>query len=941
MNRVLIVDDSLTVRMDLGEVFELGGFACTLCPNIAEARLALDKETFSLLITDVLLPDGNGVDFLKEVKSRWPALPVMLLSSEAEVRDRVRGLQTGADEYVGKPYDQTYMVSRARELIRKPSEGRSASILVIDDSLTFREELKSALHLAGYTVIVCVNGEDGLRAAVDSRPAAVIVDKTLPGIDGATVIRRIRADGLLRHTPCILITASDQHRAELDALDAGADAYVRKEDNTDVILARLSAALRSAGSSQSAVSSSLLGPKKILAVDDSLTYLHEVAAELRSEGYDVVLARSGEEALELLAVQSVDCILLDLVMPGLSGQETCRHIKASPAWRDIPLIMHTALDERAAMIEGINAGADDYITKSGEFEVLRARLRAQLRRKQFEDENRNIREQLLQKELEASEIRAARELAETRERLLAQVEKKNQDLIEAQTQLEEKNLRLQEAYRLKSEFLSNMSHELRTPLNSIIGFSEILIDGKFGALNERQNRFLNNVDQSGRHLLGLINDLLDQSKIEAGRLQVMRQPSSMHSLVSEAIATLQPLADGKSLAMGMESTGESLPLVSADVVRCKQVLYNLLSNAIKFTPPGGRVSVRMALTSDGKRVSTAVSDTGPGIAEDDLGRLFTPFTQLERTRDLRASGTGLGLALSKQLMGLMDGDINVMSVVGRGATFTISLPVHSEVARPVAVITPKAERNSPLALIVDDETSAQELLDLTLREGGYRTIYASTAQEALDLARSKQPQVITLDVFMPGIGGWDLLRILRSDPETSAIPVIMVTISSDRSKAFSLGAVEHLMKPIGGKALLDALARHTFITKVTDRPVKILVVDDDPKQIDLIRASLEPVGFIVASAKTGRDGVTAALNDLPDLVLLDLILPDISGVEVVELLRKNEATQTLPILLVTGHELEAIDLARLNIDVQAILNKGSQSPAMLLGEINRALSLVT
>ncbi len=371
---ILIVDDSLTVRMDLQEAFEAAGLRATSCETLALARQALALGRFDLVLLDVRLPDGDGVDLLQQLKLA-PAtaqLPVMMLSSEAEVRDRLRGLKTGADEYVGKPYDRSYVVMRARELIgeRKGAAPSPPVVLVIDDSATFREQLREALERVGYVVVTAGSGEEGLRTAVRVRPGAVIVDGVMPGIDGATVIRRIRQDAALRRTPCLLLTASEDRRNEVKALEAGADAYVRKEDDLQVILTRLSAMVRSAGGTRplADASPSFLGPKKILAVDDSPTYLQELAVQLRDENYDVVMATSGEEALELLAVQSVDCILLDLGLPGISGLETCRRIKAHAEWRDIPLLMLTAREDRDAMIEGINAGADDYI---GQVERLR------------------------------------------------------------------------------------------------------------------------------------------------------------------------------------------------------------------------------------------------------------------------------------------------------------------------------------------------------------------------------------------------------------------------------------------------------------------------------------------------------------------------------------------------------------------------------------------
>lgn len=404
--RVLIADDSLTVRMDISEALQSAGFETVLCADLRSAREALAHEEHALVVLDILLPDGDGLDFLKELRSS-PAtaqIPVLLLSTEAEVKSRVRGMGAGADEYIGKPYDLGQVVARARALTRANSSDAARPgrrVLVIDDSVTFRKELTGALEAAGYNVREAATGEEGLALAAADRPDAVVVDGILPGIDGPTVVRRLKSDATLRSTPCLLLTAAEGTKDELRAFEAGADAYVRKSEDLGVILVRLAALLRGAVVAGGEPNPSLLGPKRLLAVDDSITYLQELGSQLRQEGYDVVLAKSGEEALELLEVQAVDCILLDLIMPGLSGQDTCRRIKQRGEWRDIPLVMLTARDDRDGMIEGINAGADDYIAKSADFDVVKARLRAQLRRKHFEDENRRIREQLVRKETEA------------------------------------------------------------------------------------------------------------------------------------------------------------------------------------------------------------------------------------------------------------------------------------------------------------------------------------------------------------------------------------------------------------------------------------------------------------------------------------------------------------------------------------------------------------
>ena len=427
--RALIVDDSLTVRMDLCEAFEHADFAVTLCSTLQEARVVLSRDPLAIVVLDVLLPDGDGVELLQEMKAapQTAAIPVMLLSTEAQVQDRVHGLKTGADEYVGKPYDSGYVVARARELIRQRqpqlATGNRATILVIDDSPTFRNEMREALEAAGYEVTTSPSGEDGLHLAVSHRPAAVIVDYGLPGIDGPTVVRRMREDAVLRRTPCLLLTGSEDRSQELRALEAGADGFVRKNEDLGVVLARLAAVLRSAGAPSSEDSqSSVLSPKRVLVVGASSSYLENLVTQLGAEGYEVPLARSGAEALELASVQSVDCILLELSMPGLSGHETCVRIKESLALRDIPLLMLTGAEDRHAMIEAINAGADDYIPKSSSFDIVRARVRAALRRKQFEDENRNVRDQLLRSVMEAADARAQRELAEARAALLSELQ---------------------------------------------------------------------------------------------------------------------------------------------------------------------------------------------------------------------------------------------------------------------------------------------------------------------------------------------------------------------------------------------------------------------------------------------------------------------------------------------------------------------------------------
>jgi two-component system, NtrC family, sensor kinase len=649
--KVLIVDDSLTVRMNLTEILDAAALPAVACATLAEARRRLAEQSFALVILDVLLPDGDGIELLKEIRAmpQAGATAVMLLSTEAEIRDRVRGLTTGADEYVGKPYDPNYVVARASELVRRNADGTAPAeetILVIDDSITFREALKQALEQAGYRVIVSDSGEDGLRLASDRRPTAIVVDGQLPGIDGATVIRRIRLDAALRALPCLLLTASEDRGAEVHALDAGADAFVRKDEDSAVILARLKAVLRSAAAQDGAQTSgtaSLLAPKKILAVDDSETYLQELAETLRADGYEVVLARSGEEALQLLAVQPVDCVLLDLLMPGIGGRETCRRVKNAPGIRDIPIVMLTAVEDREAMIQGLGAGADDYIAKSSDFELLRARVLAQIRRKQFEDETRRIREQLLRAELEAVEARAVREMAEQRAKLVAELQAKNEEL---------------------ESFSYSVAHDLRAPLRSIDGFGLALLEDYADKLDDDGKQYLAYVRESAQQMSQLIDDMLALSQVTRGEFE--RAPVDLTPIAREVGAELIRVAPDREVEFIVEDG-----LVAEGDERLMTIAFeNLLGNAWKYSGQRARARIEVGAI-DGEPRIFFVRDNGAGFDMAYADKLFGMFQRLHAKSEFE--GTGIGLATVQRVIRRHGGRIWAEAAVGRGATFFFTL----------------------------------------------------------------------------------------------------------------------------------------------------------------------------------------------------------------------------------------------------------------------------
>jgi two-component system, NtrC family, sensor kinase len=651
---VLIVDDSLTVRMDLADAFEAAGLHPLPCSTLHDARAALADQAIDLVILDVLLPDGDGVELLKEIR-RQPAtsnLPILMLSSEADVKDRIRGLETGANDYVGKPYDASYVVARGRELLqerRKETPGPPApekiTVLVIDDSITFREELKRALERSDYNVITATSGEKGLKLAASRRPAALIVDGVMPGIDGATVIRRLRLDVALRGLPCLLLTAADEQDAELKALDAGADAFVRKEEDLGVILARFAAMMRTARTQPQGAAHGAAAAKRILAVDDSMTYLHELSSALRDEGYDVVLAHTGEEAIAMLAVQNVDCILLDLMMPGIGGQETCRRIKATATLRNTPLIMLTAIEDRQALIDGLSTGADDYIAKSNEFDVLRARIQAQIRRKQFEDENRRIREKLLSSELEAAEARAARELAEARASLVEELEYKNKEL---------------------EAFSYSVSHDLRAPLRSIDGFSQALIEDYGELLDETAQSHLNRIRAAANRMATLIDDMLLLSRVS--RAAVNRQQVHLSALVQEVVDVLKNQNPDRAVELQIQSD----LYAHADPGLMRILFDNLLGNAWKFTSRTADARIEFRSRMRGKDTVFFVKDNGAGFDMAHSGKLFQPFQRLHSAADF--PGTGIGLATVRRVVDHHRGQVWAESAVGEGSTLFFTLP---------------------------------------------------------------------------------------------------------------------------------------------------------------------------------------------------------------------------------------------------------------------------
>jgi len=526
------------------------------------------------------------------------------------------------------------------------------------------------------------------------------------------------------------------------------------------------------------------------------------------------------------------------------------------------------------------------------------------------------------------------------------VNERTRELKQTLRQLQEGERRLSEAKdsaeranRAKSDFLAKMSHELRTPLNSIIGFSEVLQEQTFGPLNDKQERYVGNVLSSGRNLLDLINDILDLSKVEAGRMELAVDEFALSDALADIRTVVSALADRKSLEIQLD-VDPALPRIVADQGKFKQIMYNLLSNAIKFTPDGGRVRVGArrgrSLSPDGPgMVEISVADTGIGIRPEDQQRIFQEFEQVTSEYGRDQPGTGLGLALTRRLVELHGGRLWVESEPGLGSRFSFTMPVSRE--RPVAAQPPdeaaarageQGAGDAPLVLVIEDDDRARELLTDQLRAAGYRTAEARSGAEALAAVAELKPEVITLDILLPDRHGHEVLAQLKSRPETRDIPVIVVSMTEDRQLGLSLGAADWFVKPARREDFIGAVHR-AAASSGSARPATVLVIDDEPASVEFVTDLLVHQGFTVLAARGGREGVAKALEGRPNVIVLDLLMPEMSGFEVARRIRAAPEGAEIPIVVFSVKDLRNDERAMLEDMVQAIVMKGRGREALL------------
>jgi len=617
---------------------------------------------------------------------------------------------------------------------------------------------------------------------------------------------------------------------------------------------------------------------KVLIIDDELGLREMLVFGLSERGYDVDTVGSGEEGLARIKDHPVDMVVCDIMMPGLGGVETLKEIKK--ICPDTEVIMATGYATLETAVESMKQGAYDYIPKPYGLDQLGA---------------------IFEKALE-------------RRRLKAQVG------------------HLEELNRLKSEFLASMSHELRTPMNAIIGYTSLLMEGIYGPLSEKQDQSLKRIETNAKNLLQLINNILDLSKLSAGRMPVYLESCSIQELAREVLETMESLARDRKLDLRLEAPEDLL--LKTDKTKLKQILINLVGNAIKFTHEGA-VILKVERLPMPERIQISVRDTGIGIRKEDIPSLFQEFKQLDSSPTREYGGSGLGLSICRKIIEILGGTIAVESEVGRGSTFKVLLPIgevqdHENAApapAPVEVIPQK------VVLSIDDDPEVLNLLTDSLKGTGYTCVGAQSGDEGIAMARQLHPHLITLDIMMPHRDGWSVLQSLKSDPELRHIPVVIVSIIENKALGFSLGVSDYIVKPFERKDLLERLRRlENGVLK------KVLVVDDDPGIARLLQESLKQEGYSVEVADNGREALLRLSQNPPDVMFLDLMMPGASGFDVLEAMSKNPACKFTRVFVMTAKHLTPKETEYLEQRVEMIVQKSARNLQEILGMIKSKLN---
>jgi two-component system sensor histidine kinase/response regulator len=786
---------------------------------------------------------------------------------------------------------------------------RPARILIVEDSATQAFMLSHILEEQGWSTVVAAQADEALAEINREQVDLIVVDYHLPGVRGDVFCRQVRMNINTRGIPILMLTVEGNAATEVTGLESGADDYISKSEDKEILLLRIRALLRKSPTLKPILGSepSDLSGGHLLAIDDSPTYLEFLRQALEMEGYNVETASSGADGLKKLDGHEFDCVLVDLMMPEMDGIEVCRRINdlRLKINRPILTLMLTAKENKDDMARGLQAGADDFVGKSNDIVVLKGRLRALLRRRKYEEENRRIAEELKNREIDAEKAKIEQAAAEMRASLVDKLEYEVAERKAAQEKLEKAIEAAESATRSKSEFLANMSHEIRTPLNGIIGMTGLLIDTELSA---QQREFADTVRSCGEALLTIVNDILDFSKIEAGKLVFETMDFNLRDTIEDNLDVVAEKAQLKGIELCLIFENNVPAIVRGDAGRLRQVVTNLISNAIKFTERGD-VIVRVSAagsTEEHECVRFSVQDSGIGISEEAQRSLFQAFSQADGSTTRKYGGTGLGLAISKQLVKLMNGEIGVESKPGHGSTFWFTAHFHKQ--RGSVVVAPaQADLRRARVLIVVPHPVLRGIFENQLQYWNAQCTGCAKPEEALAAMRREAAagtpfEIALIELMGLEFDGLPLAQAIKNDPAISATRLVMLTPFTVRNDAElrAAGIAASLPKPVKRSRLLGCLTasapsapkpRPTMTqpnAPAQTKHVRILLADDNPDNQKLSMHQLKKLGYAADMVSNGVEALEALSRIAYDIVLMDCQMPELDGYAASTEIRRRE-----------------------------------------------------